>query len=73
MKKNFWTIDGINEIFESLSDAKWHVEIAFTPSERMKYLRNTNINHIVNGECVSTVSVKINDNGKFGFGKIVKL
>jgi len=26
----------------------------------------------VNGECVSTVSVKINDNGKFGFGKIVK-
>lgn len=73
MKKSFWTIDGINETFESLNDAKWHVEIAFTPGERMKYLRNTSISHIVNDERVSTVSVKIDDEGKFGFGRIVKI
>ena len=72
MKNNFWTLDGANEAFETLNDAKWHVEIAYTPAERMKYLRNARISHIVNGECVSTVAVKIDDNGNFKFGRIEK-
>lgn len=72
MKNNYWTIDGINEVFESLKDAKWHVEIAFTNNERVKYLTNTSISHIVNDEVVSTVKINIDSDGNFKFGRIEK-
>jgi hypothetical protein len=72
MKNNYWTIDGINEAFESLKDAKWHVEIAFTNNERVKWLTNTSISHIVNGEVVSTVKINIDSDGGFKFGRIEK-
>lgn len=72
MKNNYWTIDGINEVFESLKDAKWHVEIAFTNNERVKWLTNTSISHIVNGEVVSTVKISIDSDGNFKFGRIEK-
>ena len=72
MKNNIWTLDGTNEAFDTLKDAKWHVEIAYTPAERMKYLRNSSICHVVNDEVVSTVSVKIDNNGNFKFGRVEK-
>lgn len=72
MKNNYWTIDGINEVFESLKDAKWHVEIAFTNNERVKYLTNTSISHIVNDEVVSTVKINIDSDGNFKFGRTEK-
>lgn len=72
MKTNYWTIEGLNEIFETLNDAKWHVEIAFTPKERVKYLQHTSIAHQVNDVLISTVAIKIDDNGAFKFGRIEK-
>lgn len=72
MKNNYWTIDGINEVFESLKDAKWHVEIAFTNNERVKYLTNAYISHIVNDEVVSNVKINIDSDGNFKFGRTEK-
>lgn len=72
MKKNYWTMEGINEIFETLIAAKWHVEIAFSPKERVKYLQHTSIAHHVNDVIISAVAIKIDDKGAFKFGRIEK-
>lgn len=70
--KNYWQIDGDNNIFATLSDAKHHVWLAYTPNERKAYLRNTQITHVVNEEVVSTVKIKIDDNGKESYGRAIK-
>lgn len=72
-KSNYWTIDGCNDAFKTLDDAKYHCEIAYTEHERIKYLRNCEIIHVVNEEVVSSVTIKLTEDGKLSFGRIKKL
>lgn len=71
-RKDYWAIDGVNEYFNTLSDAKYHCEIAYTPKERIKYLNNTEIFQIKNNELYSTVTIHTDDNGNLSFSKPTK-
>ena len=68
-RKNYWAIDGVNEYFNTLSDAKYHCEIAYTPNERLKYLDNSEIYQIKDGELHSTVTIHTDDEGNLSFSK----
>lgn len=71
-RKNYWAIDGDNNIFDTLSEAKYHCDIAYTPKERIKYLNNTEIYQIKNGELHSIVTIHTDDNGNLSFSKPTK-
>lgn len=68
-RKNYWAIDGDNNIFDTLSEAKYHCDIAYTPKERIKYLNNTEIYQIKNNELYSTVTIHTDDEGNLSFSK----
>lgn len=70
--KRYWQIDGDNNIFATLSDAKYHIWLAYTPDERKKYLRNTQITHVINEQIFSTVEIRISDSGKPSYGRVIK-
>lgn len=65
-------IDGCNESFATLSDAKWHCMVAYTDSERSRYLDGACIVHIEKGKVVSVVEVIVSD-GKVKFSKPTRL
>lgn len=72
MRNLYYIIDGINETFATLKDAKFHVYVAYTDKERAKYLRDTNICKVVNGETSTVTDILVDENGKYKFGKTVK-
>lgn len=72
-RNNYWQIDGDNNTFDTLSDAMWHIMIAYTPKERIKYLKNTSIIHVVNGEAVSACELRVDDEGRVSKSKTTKL
>jgi hypothetical protein len=65
-------IDGDNNRFGTLRDAKHHVFIAYTQNERRKYLRDTYICKVVNEEVV-TITPIIVTNDSYSFGKTKRL
>lgn len=72
MKRNYYQIDGVNEKFETLWDAKHHVYIAYTPKERIRELKGTYISHVRNEDVVSITPIYIDENGSYSFGRTVK-
>lgn len=72
MKANYYRIDGVNEMFKTLFDAKHHVYVAYTANERIKYLHGTSITHVVGDDVVSITPIKIDENGGYSFGRTVK-
>lgn len=72
MRKIYYQIDVINETFATLKDAKFHVYVAYTDKERAKYLRDTNICKVVNGETSTVTPIIVTETGKYKFGKTVK-
>lgn len=72
MKNRYYQIDGVNEVFATLKDAKFYVYVAFTDKERAKYLRDTNICKVINGETSTVTAILVDENGKYKFGKTVK-
>lgn len=74
MKKNtFYQIDGVNEVFNTLKNAKWHIYVAYTDKERAKYLPASScIYKVVNGEVTTYTPFTVDDNGKYKFSKTVK-
>lgn len=72
MRKLYYIIDGINETFATLKDAKFHVYVAYTDKERAKYLLDTNICKVVNGETSTVTPIIVSEEGKYKFGKTVK-
>lgn len=72
MRNRYYEIDGINETFATLKDAKFYVYVAFTDKERAKYLRDANICKVVNGETSTVTPIIVSDTGKYKFGKTVK-
>ena len=68
-RKNYWAIDGVNECFNTLSEAKYYCDIAYTPKERIKYLNNTEICHFKNNELCSTVIIHTDDEGNLSYSQ----
>lgn len=74
MRADYYLIDGENQKFNTLKAAKWHVYIAYTKNERIKYLNNSMIIGVnkKTDETVSVTPIKIDDNGDYSFGKTEK-
>lgn len=72
MKTTHYCIDGVNEMFRSLADAKHHVSIAYTQRERRMYLRGCMICKVVNEEVVSVTPIIVEDDS-YKFGKTVRV
>lgn len=70
--KAYYQIDGDNNIFRTLKEAKYHVWIAYTQKERVKYLSDTYITKVVGEEVVTITKIKVN-NESYSFGKTIKL
>lgn len=71
-RKNYWLIDGAEEEFNTLSEAKHFCEREFNPKERIEYLNNTEIFQIKNDELYSTVTIHTDDKGNLSFSKPTK-
>lgn len=67
-----YTIDGCNEMFLTLQEAKTHIWIAYTPKECIKELTDTYIVGWKGGEVHSLTAIKVNDNGKVSYDRTVK-
>lgn len=72
MRNTYYQIDGVNGLFATLKDAKFHIYVAYTDKERAKYLPSSKITKVVNRQAVTYTPVIVDDNGKYKFGKTVK-
>lgn len=70
MKKYY--IDGENQYFDTLADAKYHVGMAYTAKERVKYLNGCYIVGVKNGEDFSATEIRVDENGNYSFGRTTK-
>lgn len=74
MRATIYRIDGVNEEFENLYDAKNHVWF-LSPSDRLKTFGNTSYIKGVNerkGEIVSLTEIKVDERGCLSFGRCLK-
>lgn len=72
MKTAHYRIDGVNDVFRTLAEAKHHVWIAYTQRERRQYLHGCSIVRVENEEVVSTTPIIVEDE-TYRFGKTVRL
>lgn len=72
MRNLYYQIDGVNELFATLKDAKYYIYVAFTDKERAKYLPASKITKVVNEQAVTYTPVIVDDNGKYKFGRTIK-
>lgn len=70
---SFWILDLENEIFATLKAAKYHVWVAYTDNERIKYLQGSFIRHVAKDDLISQVKITIDDNGKASFSRPIKI
>lgn len=68
--KATWYIENTNGFFDRLKDLMWHIEIAYTPKERIKYLNNQYIVKITKKEAVAKYVIEVFDDGHFRKHKI---
>ena len=68
----YYQIDGVNEMFRTLKDAKHHVWIAFTQRERKMFLRDTCIIKVENDEATTMTPIVVTDKG-YTFKKTIKI
>lgn len=71
--RQYWQIDGDNNIFRTLRDAKHHIWNAYTLNECKKYLNNCNICRFVGGEIVSSVTIRVSEKGEVTYSRAKKL
>lgn len=67
-----YRIDGENQVFDTLKDAKHHVFVAYTQQERIKYLMGGCIYGIRNDEYVTATAIIVGRDG-CRFGKTEKI
>lgn len=72
MKKSYYQIDGVNETFRTLYDAKHHVYVAYTPKERIRELSGTCIVQVKQDEVIFMTPIRIDGNGCYSFGRTVR-
>lgn len=68
----YYLIDGDNNRFRSLREAKHHVWVAYTQEERVKYLSDGVIMRVLNEEVVTITPIIVTDK-KYSFGKTKKI
>lgn len=68
--KTKWYISNTNESFDKLRDLMWHIEIAYTPNERIKYLNKEFVVKITKKESIAKYIIEVDDNGHFRKKKI---
>lgn len=65
--KRYYIIDGDNNTFDTLRDAKFHIDIAYTPQEQKKYLHDTYIVGMQGDREISQTKITVTDKGvKYG-------
>lgn len=67
-----YTIDGCNAMFLTLQEAKEHIWLAYTPKECIKELTDTCIVGWKDIGVHSLTAIRVNKNGKVGYGRTVK-
>lgn len=67
-----YTIDGCNEMFLTLQEAKKHIWLAYTPKECIKELTDICIVGWKDGEVHSLTAIRVNKNGKVSYSRTVK-
>ena len=67
--KQYYSIDGDNNVFPTLREAKWHCSFAYTPRERVRYLQDTCITKVVKDEVVSYTRIKVSESGALSYGR----
>ena len=70
--KTYYQIDGDNNHFPTLREAKHHVYIAYTERERLKYLQGCNICGVAREEITTITPIIIDEAGGYRFGKTRK-
>lgn len=65
-----WLITGDDNFFDRLRDLMWHIEIAYTPKERIEYLNNEIIIRTVNDESEGKYILKVDNDGHYRKHKI---
>lgn len=70
--KRYYIIDEDNNTFDTLRDAKYHVEIAYTKEEQKKYLHNSYIVGMQGDKEISQTKITVTDKG-VKYGKTEKL
>ena len=68
-----YRIEGEEQEFFTLKDAKFHIYIAYTDDERVKMLNGSSIVKYINGEPKTETSIIVDGAGKYKFGKTKKL
>lgn len=67
--EKYYQIDGDNNMFATLREAKHHVYVAYTERERVKYLRGSNIVCVRDGEVRTVTPINIDNEGRYSFGR----
>lgn len=70
--RTYYIIDGNNNVFSTLRDAKFHIWCAYTAKERIKYLQDATICKVHNDEIVSYTPIRIDEDGNVTYGKTKK-
>lgn len=75
MRAMVYQVDDVNYGFNSLKEAKWHVQIAYTNKERLKYRHESWCIYGIDrkGDLVSSTEIKVDDDGNLSFGRTLKL
>lgn len=68
----YYRIDGDNNTFPTLKDAKHHCWLAYTPRERRKYLNGSEIYQVRGDEVTSTTPIRVDDDGNLTYGRTVR-
>ena len=72
-RKSTYRIDGDNNLFATLREAKHHIYVAYTAREAVKYLTGAVI-ACVRGEHVHTLTpIMVSDEGRVSYGRTRKL
>lgn len=67
-----YTIDGCNEMFLTLQEAKKHIWLAYTPKECIKELTDTYIVGWQGENVHSLTAIRVNECGGISYGRTVK-
>ena len=69
MKNNHYRIDGDNNVFNTLRDAKRHIYVAYTAREAVKYLTGATIMKISGDDIRTLTPINVSDEGRVTYGK----
>lgn len=76
MRATIYRVDGENQAFKTLREAKWHVHFAYTNNERIRWFgKEPSYIYGINKaseEVVSLIEIRVDENGRETFGRAIK-